>query len=597
MSKEQIPCGCWPSPLPAELVAGKSVRLSQPTVLPDGRVLWTESRPDEQGRSVIVEWHPDHGCRDLLPAPYSAQSRANGYGGGVFAAIGDAVCFVNKEDQQIHIIDADGIRQLTRLPGTRFGDLTPDALHDRLLVVAERDRERQEPATVLASVSLADGTLSVLDDRHDFHSTPALSNDGRQLAWISWNHPDMPWDHTRLWLADVNDDGSLGRRRCLLGDKEESILQPGWCGNELLCVSDRSNWWNLYRVSDTEQVECVHAQDAEFAQPHWVFGMRNWAALDGARLACSWTADGDWHAGILELESGQLEAIDLPVTHIDQLTAVQGSIVIQGGNSTQGDGIYLWRDGELQTLKAPASLELPAGSLSRPRAVSFDSEGDTVHAFYYPPSNSHCEAPAGERPPLMIKAHGGPTGATSSKLDLKIQYWTSRGFAVLDVNYRGSTGYGRAYRQALYGGWGKVDVADIINGAAWCASEGLADPGRLLLSGSSAGGFTLLNALVTSDEFAAAASYYGVAEPVSAMRDTEKFESRYGDKLIAPMPSGEATWQARSPLANAERIDRPVIFFQGLDDRIVLPQQSRQMAAALRDQGIPHALVEFEGEG
>lgn len=605
MNTRILDYGSWPSPISAQLVAGKALRLGQPQALEDGSIAWTETRPEESGRTVLVRWH-DGRAEDLTPQPYSAQSRANGYGGGVFALRGEEAWFVNKEDQQIHHRDAAGkISRLTRTPGILYGDLTPDFSRNRLLVIAEIEKENSEPATVLAAISLDDGELQVLDDRHDFHSTPALSPDQQRLAWISWNHPDMPWDTTTLWLSELDETGHPIEPAAIAGGAEESILQPGWLPDgRLLFVSDRNDWWNLYEYVEGGAPRPVCEMEAEFAVPHWVFGMRSWSALNDGHIACAWTRNGSWQAGVMDVASGRIDIIDLPLTHIDHISTGPAGIIVQGGAPDRGNGIWRWTnasDGSASSaecLRSAGEPDLPAGSVSIPESVSFaTADNDFAHALYYPPRNPEVRGPDNHAPPLLVKCHGGPTGATSAMLDLKIQYWTSRGFAVLDVNYRGSTGYGRAYRKKLYGQWGVADVADAIHGAQAMAEAGKADAERLLISGSSAGGYTVLCALTFHDVFAAGASYYGVSEPVSCMRDTEKFESRYGDRLIAPLPDGEASWKERTPLLHAERINVPVIFFQGLEDRIVPPDQSRQMSEALRNNGIPTAYIEFPGEG
>lgn len=604
MNTRILDYGSWPSPISAELVAGKALRLGQPQALEDGSIAWTETRPEEGGRTVLVRWR-NNKAEDLTPALFSVQSRANGYGGGVFAIHGDEAWFVNKEDQQIYHRDAAGnISRLTRRPGILYGDLTADFSRNRLLLIAEIEKDNAEPATVLAAVDLADGELQVLDDRHDFHSTPALSPDQQWLAWISWNHPDMPWDSTTLWLSELDPAGMPIAPKAIAGGGEESVLQPGWLPDgRLLFVSDRNNWWNLYEYVEGSSPRSVCEMEAEFAVPHWVFGMRTWSALNDDHIASAWTRDGSWQAGIIDVASGRIDIIDLPLTHIDHLSAGPAGIIAQGGAPDRGNGIWRWANDTADCLRSAGEPRLPAGSISIPESVSFaTADNDFAHALYYPPRNPEVSGPENhgpekQTPPLLVKCHGGPTGATSAMLDLKVQYWTSRGFAVLDVNYRGSTGYGRAYRKKLYGQWGIADVADAIHGAQAMADAGKADAKRLLISGSSAGGYTVLCALTFHDVFAAGASYYGVSEPVSCMRDTEKFESRYGDRLIAPLPDGTAIWKKRTPLLHAERITVPVIFFQGLEDRIVLPDQSRQMNEALRKNGIPTACMEFPGEG
>lgn len=588
------PCGSWPSKISAEQVAGKSLRLAEPQ-LHDGNVYWLETRPQEQGRTVLVKWS-NGATVDLTPPPFSVQSKVHGYGGGAYRVTTEGIFFVNRSDQSIwHIaFDLSPPRKLFAAEQMAVADFELDAARQRLIVIAEQHRET-ETRNFLAAISLQTGQLSVLAEGADFCSSPALSPDGRQLAFLEWHHPDMPWDNTTLKIMSLTESGDIAGSR-IVADRF-SNLQPGWLSNdELLYVSDRSNWWNLVRHSSSGDAALL-ARDAEFALPQWVFGRRTWATINATRIVAASTRDGRWFLDTIDTNNGQAQTIESDLDCIEQLAADAESMVVLGGNATSSLGVWRYHDSGWTCLRSSGIEDLPVEYFSRPQSVSFATTDGMAHGFYYPPCNPACTMPENEKPPLLIKCHGGPTAATSPLLDMKIQFWTSRGFAVLDINYRGSTGYGRDYRESLYGQWGVADVEDIIAAADFAAREGLADEQRMVLSGSSAGAFTLLNALVASRRFAAAASYYGIGEPVSAMRDTEKFESRYGDKLIGPLPETIERWQARSPLRHADRITTPVIFLQGLDDTIVPPAQSRDMANALRRNGIPVALIEFPEEG
>ena len=604
MSKLTIPYGCWPSGISGRDVASAALRLAQPRRM-DGATWWLETRPNEKGRTVLVHKRDDDdAARDVLPEPFNARSRVNEYGGGAYTVHAGTAYFVNKSDQDIwRIIPGNTAPQrLTEQRGWKFADLVHHPDRQLLFAIAEIENDRTEPEHRLVAVNCENGDITTLARGEDFYSSPTPSLDGRQLAWLSWSHPNMPWDGTRLWCAELqaeSDSVTTGKPRLVAGGDDESVVQPGWLPDgRLAYVSDRSNWWNLYADSAAGG-EPLHVTDAEFGLPHWVYGMRSWNVLDDRRIACAWTRDGRWQAGILEIETGELDALDLPVDTIDTLDADgAGHFVLLGGAADRFNTIFHHDGEQLHALQASGSTTVPVETLSRPEAVSFvTADGSKAHGFYYPPCLPGVEGPADAQPPLLVKCHGGPTAATSPLLDLKIQYWTSRGFTVLDVNYRGSTGYGREFRRALYGQWGKADVEDAIHGARAMAAAGKADGERLLISGSSAGGFTVLNALTFHDEFAAGASYYGVAEPESAMRDTEKFESRYGDSLISPLPEGRADWEARSPLLHAGRIRCPVIFLQGLEDPVVPPDQSERMTEALRRNGVPTAYLEFPGEG
>jgi dipeptidyl aminopeptidase/acylaminoacyl peptidase len=593
MNNRILPYGTWPASISARDVAATSLRLAQPRRI-DGATWWVETRPQEKGRTVLMR-ADRNGLHDVVPAPFSVQSRVNEYGGGAYAVHQGCAYFVNKADQDVWCIRPGDTepQRMTREPQRKFADLVHDPERDCLYAICETARDEAHPEHSLVRID-KDGALHTLASGEDFYSSPTPSPDGRELAWLSWSHPNMPWDGTRLWRASINDD-ALGEPSLVAGSDSESVVQPGWLPDgRLAYVSDRSNWWNLH----AEGNENLCPMEAEFGLPHWVFGMRSWSVLDEQRIACAWTQDGSWHAGILHLDNGKLTELDIAIDSIDTLDAADGNIVMLGGSATTFNTVWL-HDGEsLQALRAAGSADFDTDTFSRPETIRF-ATGDNAEAFgfYYPPQCPGIEAPADETPPLLVKCHGGPTGATSSLLDMKIQFWTSRGFAVLDVNYRGSTGYGREFRRALYGQWGISDVEDCINGARALAAAGKADPERLLISGSSAGGYTVLNALTFHDDFAAGASFYGVSDPVTVMRDTEKFESRYGDSLIGPLPETQSTWEARSPLLHAARIRCPVIFLQGLDDPIVPPNQSERMVQALRDNGIPVAYLEFPGEG
>lgn len=598
-TKQALPFGSWPSPVTAALVAGKSLRLGQPRVH-RGAVCWTETRPDEQGRTTLVRHTPAEGCVDLVPAPYSVQSRAHEYGGGAYTMHDGTAWFVNKHDQCIYVVHENSIRRLTEPSTCCFADLEYDAHHVRLLAVCEdHDPQLPEARTTLVAISCTDGSITTLQTGCDFYSSPRPSPDGARLAWLEWNHPDMPWDATRLCIGAVNAHELVEDVQCIAGGPGESVLQPLWRNeSELIFASDRTDWWNLYAWRDGKS-RALHPVDAEFALPHWVFGMRTFGLRDADTLICASTRDGMWRVGELAINTGAYRAIDLPFTQVEHVHAENGSAVLLAASATRFAGVALLDAGNnLHELRRTADTVLDPALLTPPEPVEFATgDGDTAHALYYAPSHPHYCGESGTAPPLLVKAHGGPTAATSSALDLKIRYWTSRGFAVLDVNYRGSTGYGRRYRERLYGEWGVVDVNDCIRGASEIAARGLADPQRLLISGSSAGGFTVLAALTFHDVFAAGASYYGIGDLAAAMRDTAKFESRYGDRLVGPLPATAAVWRARSPLFHADRLARPVIFFQGLDDRVVPSDQSERMFEALRGNGVTTAYLPFPNEG
>lgn len=562
-------------------------------------IYWLETRPQERGRTVLVRW-TEQGCEDVTPEPFSVQSKVHEYGGGAYTVQSGRAWFVNRSDRCIHEISGGAIRQLTEPGACDFADLVFDAVRDRLLAVCERTVPgNPEPASSLVAIDCRNGNVTTLAEGADFYSSPRLSPDGSRLAWLQWNHPDMPWDATFLYAADFDTHGQPINIQQVAGSGDESILQPLWRNeHELLFASDRTDWWNLYAWRNGE-TRALWKRDAEFALPHWVFGMQSWGFRDSDKVACAYTRDGLWSVAEINMNTGACREIDLPYTQIEQLHAANGRVVLQAASASLAARIVLVdAANNASEVRTAAEHDLDEAFLPAPEAVTFaTTEGEQAHGLYYAPAHPGVTGESGTAPPLLVKAHGGPTGATSSALDLKIRYWTSRGFGVLDVNYRGSTGYGRQYRHRLYGNWGIFDVQDCIHGARELAARGLADPQRMVISGSSAGGFTALAALTFHDVFAAGASYYGVADLAGAMRDTAKFESRYGDKLVGPLPETAALWRERSPLFNAEKLRRPVIFFQGLEDFIVPPDQSERMYEAARANGVKTRYLKFPTEG
>lgn len=604
------PYGSWASPLSAAALSTQSLRLAEPHLYA-GRCFWLEMRPAEQGRSVLVMRDTQGEIRDLLPAPHSLRTRAQEYGGGAYALGDDEVFCVLDGDQRIYRLSLAG--ELTPLtpPGPwRYGDLWLDRHHRRLVCVREDysgegqgSGEGHEPVTQLVAISL-DGLKEprLLATGADFYANPRVSPDGRQLSWLQWNHPQMPWDGTQLWLSDLDDQGQPLAARQLAGGETESLFQPQWSpAGELLVVSDRSNWWNLYRWNGSE-LEALLSMDAEFATPQWMFGMSCYDFLDADNLLCCYTCNGLWQLGRLNLTRRELTPVASDLCDFSDIccdpSSNRGEALMLAAGSESPGAVYRYSTQGLECLRASGTNPLAAGGVSLPRPVSFATrDGEQAHGFYYQPHNPDFCAPAGDKPPALLLGHGGPTGATSAALNLKIQYWTSRGFAVLDVNYRGSTGYGRAYRDRLKGAWGEVDVIDLCSGADWLVAEGLADPRRLAIRGSSAGGYTVLAALTFSDRFSAGASLYGIGDLETLARDTHKFEARYLDSLVGPYPAARSTYLARSPLHHAERIQCPVIFFQGLKDKVVPPTQAEAMVAALEARAIPHAYITFAEEG
>ncbi len=604
MTRKIAPYGSWRSPITADLIASRFVRLAAGP-LHRGTAYWLESRPAERGRNVIVRRRADGQVEEVNPAPFNARTRVHEYGGGAFTVHGEVVYFANFTDQRLYRV-APGEPPTPITPPTdppaalRYADAVVDEARQRLICVREDHRDAgRGVVNTIAAIPLNGGEQQTLVSGNDFYASPRLSPDGRTLVWLTWDHPRMPWDGTELWMATVRDDGTLGEAQHIVGGPTESIFQPTWSPDgELYFVSDRNGWWNLYRWRGGV-VESLVEMEAEFGLPQWIFGLRTYAFLSAREIVCTYTRDGLWHLARLDVEKRTLTPIETPYTDVRGLHADGGQVLFRGGSPTELTAIVRLDvdSGEMEVLKRSGDLPLDPGYISTPRPITFPTEhGLKAHALFYPPKNKDVTAPDDEKPPLIVISHGGPTSATTSALNLNIQYWTSRGFAVLDVNYGGSTGYGRAYRERLNGQWGVVDVDDCVNGAKYLVAQGEVDGERLIIRGGSAGGYTTLCALTFRDLFKAGASYYGIGDLEALTRETHKFESHYLDRLIGPYPERRDLYLIRSPIHHIEGLNCPVIFLQGAEDRIVPPDQAEAMVAALRAKGIPVAYLLFEGE-
>ena len=595
------PYGSWKSPITADFIVSQSIGLNDIGVNA-GNIYWQESRPQEKGRNVLVHWTKEGQEVDITPPSFNVRTRVHEYGGGSFLVTDDGIYFVNNADQRIYQqLTGQMPEPLTAQNLCRYADFVEDKSHNRLIAVVEdHDSSEDEPQNYLATIDLTTGEITVLVKGEDFYSSPRLSPDGRQIAWISWNHPDMPWDASSLWLAQIKEDGSLEDARCLAGGGGESAGEPRWSPDgQLYFSSDRSGWWNFYRYNHQQQIESLGNWEAEFAYPHWIFGISTYDFASSEEIICTYTQAGRWHLARLDLNRKSLEPFPLPYTDISSVKILGDTVLFIGGTPTESKSLvqFNWKTHERTILKRSSDLEIDPGYISVPQAIAFPTDnGQEAYAWYYPPHNTDYRAATEERPPLLVKSHGGPTASASVSLSLRVQYWTSRGFAYVDVNYGGSTGYGRNYRQRLEGQWGVVDVQDCINAAKFLVSQRKVDPERLTISGGSAGGFTTLAALTFSNKFKAGASYYGVSDLAALATDTHKFESHYLDRLIGPYPADKATYQARSPLFHTEQLSCPMIFFQGLQDRVVPPNQAEAMVSALNEKGLPVAYISFAEE-
>ncbi|GCD97439.1 S9 family peptidase [Embleya hyalina] len=615
--------GSWPSPITAErLVEGAA---GPGEIRADGEeVWWAEARPTEGGRIQLVRLRPGGAPEDVLPEGFSARTRVHEYGGAAWTVRAGVLVFANWSDQRLYRLGPgdDAPVAITAEPretaGLRYADLTVVPAgqwgEGEWLVAV---RESHEPAAVEAHgeavneiVALPlDGTrpARVLVTGPDFVSSPRPAADGSALAWTQWSHPDMPWDAAELMVAAIEAGPRTTGAQAVAGGGRESVLQPEWGPDGALWfASDRTGWWNLYRVGAGGQVEAVAPVEAEIGGPQWVFGERFYAFLDDGRIACTVNAGGFVHLGVLDPTRPEEPPtrVETGLTWLSDPAAVAGGVLVIGGGPDDEDAprrVRLAPTGgtalQIERLRPARDFGFDARWFSPPRPIEFDSvAGRTAHALLYLPKNPHAQAPAGALPPLIVSIHGGPTAQAPAVLNLRIQYWTSRGFAVADVNYGGSTGYGREYRNLLYDSWGIVDVEDCTAVARHLADTGVVDGTKLAIRGGSAGGYTTLAALVGNDVFTAGASHFGVADIAALARHTHKFESRYLDRLVGPYPEAEAVYRARSPINHTDHLSSPLAVFQGLEDEVVPPAQAEMIVAALRDKKLPYVYLAFEGE-
>ncbi len=631
MAPTVAPYGTWPSPISAEHLVERAVGLSDVdthggTNTHGGadthgqRVVWVEGRPAEAGRYVVVEQRPDGRRVDLVPSGFSARTQAHEYGGRCWAFDGDDLICSNWEDQRLWRFPAgDGEPVPVTAPppaprAVRFAD--PVVTPDRRWLICVRERHGEDvvndlvavplagtsgngPATAAAATATAAGgglgDPVVLAGGHDFFAAPALSPDGSRLAWLSWDHPEMPWDATELWVADLRTDGAgaaIAGARLAAGRDGESVQQPRWSpGGVLHWVSDRTGWWNLYRDG-----EALAPMEAEFGVPAWVFGQRTYTFLGDGTLVAAW--HGPSGSGIGAVHDGRAHPIATAYTSFRYLAAAGDAVAAVASSAREFPAVVrLGLDGSTAVLRRARDADLPDGTVSVPQRLQFPTAGgETAWALVYRPANPDVTGPEGERPPLVVMTHGGPTSQAVDDLNLAVQFWTTRGFAVADVDYRGSTGYGTAYRNRLRGSWGVCDVEDVVAAARHLAATGVVDGERCVIRGGSAGGYTTLAALAFTDAFAAGASYFGVADLGALARDTHKFESRYLDRLVGRWPQDEAAYRARSPIFHVDGFDRPLLILQGLEDMVVPPAQSEMIYEALKKKGVPVAYLAFAGE-
>ncbi|HEU4353977.1 MAG TPA: S9 family peptidase, partial [Actinomycetota bacterium] len=586
-------------------IAEAGVRLAQPWVQGDV-VSWLELRPNEGGRTVLCRADPWGSAEDVTPPGSDVRDKVHEYGGAPYALHEGTVVFANFADQRLYRLSSGSSPQpITPAPpeagAYRYADMRVSP--DGRLVVCVRERHAGEELAVNELVMLPlDGSTEpwAIASGRDFYAAPRFSPDGARLAWLEWDMPRMPWDGTELMLADVA-DGRLGPARLVAGGPAESVFQPEWSPDGVLhFVSDRTEWWNLYRQEADGSQRNLTPLEAEFGVPLWEFGYATYAFLSDGRIVCVYRRDGVHHLGMLDPATSELLDLDVPYTCFDPpfLHADGTRIGFIGSSPTEPPQVVTLdlATRAVDVLRVSEESGVDAAYLSVPEPIAFPTSDGLAYAYHYPPTNPDVAAPKGELPPLIVKSHGGPTGEAIPELDLEIQYFTSRGFAVVDVNYGGSTGYGRPYRERLYGRWGIVDVADCIGAARWLCEQGKADPDRLVVTGGSAGGYTTLCALTFHDVFACGTSYFGVADLEPFAASTHKFELKYMDLLVGPLPETAEIWRERSPVRHAERLSRPLLLLQGLEDEVVPPSQAEIMVEALEAKRIPYAYLAFDGE-
>jgi dipeptidyl aminopeptidase/acylaminoacyl peptidase len=602
-TKRVAPYGAWKSPVTGEALTRETVGLAEVRTSVDD-LYWIETRPDEAGRSVIVRCPSQGAIVDVTPPGYNARTLVHEYGGGAYTVADETVFFANFEDQRIYRQEGESrpipiSPEPPRARALRYADFELTGDGRLLYCVRESHLGREVKNEIVCLRTDGSDEPRVVAGGHDFVSYPRLSPDGRQLVWTTWDHPQMPWDGTELWIGEITGEGRLEGVVKVAGGSEESIYQPSWSPRGVLhFVSDRTGWWNLYRWREGA-CEALAPMSAEFGRPQWGFAGTTYAFLPDGRPVCIWSSNGTDHLGVLEVSG--LREIETPYASFGRIAAWDSGdrVALVAASATRAPAVVSIGvpGGETRQIKRSDATDLDPESISVPEALEFSGAGgQTAHAFYYAPRNADFVGPQDERPPLIVMSHGGPTAATSSAFQLGVQYWTSRGFALVDVNYGGSTGYGRAYRERLRGNWGVVDTEDCVRAAQQLAELGRVDAARMAIRGRSAGGYTTLCALTFHDLFAAGASYYGVADAEALARDTHKFESRYLDSLIGPYPEQRARYRERSPIHFAERLSCPLLLLQGLEDKIVPPEQAEVMVEALRKRGLPHAYLAFPGE-
>ena len=603
MTKPSISAyGSWTSPITPSLISQSAKTLGQ-ICLDGSDIYWTESIPSDGGRIAIMKCDENHDYSLITPSPFNVRSTVHEYGGGSYTVSDETIYFSNYTDQQIykHTQGSQPYR-LTNTPTSRYSDYTVDRFRNCLISVTEEHLEDSpEPINTISMVDVNTGIVRPIVYGSDFYSNPRLNPSGTLLAWLSWNHPNMPWDGNQLWVATINTDGTLGQKQMLSLGESDSIYQPEWSQDgSLFFVSDRTGWWNIHKWDGSTTINLTPIQ-AEFGKPQWVFGSATYGIMSENLIIASRTINGRWGITTLNPNAGTLSELDskFPEMGRGDLKVNAFSLVMEASAPTTPMSLikYDFESRSWNTIASSNTANIPTEYISQPVQIEYKSKtGYISYANYYSPTNPDFQGPPNTSPPLLVKSHGGPTQAAQVGLDYNIQYWTSRGFAVVDVNYSGSTGYGTEYRNRLKGEWGVLDVQDCIGAALYLSGQGLVDKNKLCISGGSAGGYTTLSALTFHNVFAAGASHYGVSDLIGLAEETHKFESRYLDQLVGPYPSAHDLYVRRSPRYHINQLNCPIILFQGTEDRIVPQSQSDLMYQAVLSRKIPVSYLLFEGE-
>ncbi len=602
--------GNWSSKISAQLIVSDSISIDEAKQTADS-LYYIERRPQEAGRCVIIKI-TDNKAIDVLPAPYSARSRVHEYGGGCYHVYENLLFFINDIDQDIYLVDDEKISRITSAENRRFADFSYDKKFNRLIAICER-RENNRVINSIVSIKVNSGEISDIETGNDFYASPRLNTSATQLCWQTWNHPNMPWDGNQLWLADINKKSKLKNKIHVAGDKNISVFQPQWSPDDVLhFISDDSGWWHLHRyanIKSSHEIEQLTYGEKEFGLPQWVFGQSTYAFINDTDILCCYQSTGKTTLAKLSLSAHshsnvpELIKLNTDWQEFSSITADENKVAfIAASGHCYPQLVSATFDNEQSLLsstvvKTSCTLPFSAEYYSEAQVIEFSNrKNQRIFANYYPPKNPDYQPDKNTTPPLIVICHGGPTGQSGIALDAKKQFWSSRGFALLDVNYSGSTGYGRAYRSRLDHNWGILDVEDCCDAALYAVSQGLANEDQLIIRGSSAGGYTVLAALTFTQVFSAGASYYGISELSSLASDTHKFEARYLDRLIGPFPAASELYQQRSPINHTEQLNCPAIFFQGVEDRVVPKQQAEKMFEALDRKGLPVAAQYFAGE-